>query len=104
MDQIYHIVFALSVVNILGLLLLIIQSERRSKKFDEVLANLASIANRLTRIETQYEGVPDHEDLAEIKEQLSGIVTDVATINERWKVNVRQLDTIQRHLLSEDKA
>lgn len=96
MEHVNAMVFALSVVNILGLLLLIIQSERRTKSIDELLM-------RVTRMETRYEGAPDHEDLGEISEKLSGLVTDVATINERWQVTNRTMGTIQQHLLQEDK-
>lgn len=96
MEHLNAVVFAMTVVNILGLLLLIVQSERRTKSLDELLM-------RVTRMETRYEGAPDHGDLAEISEKISGLVTDVATTNERWKVTNRTLHTIQEHLLQEDK-
>lgn len=97
MENIANIVYALSIINILGLFLLIIQSERRGKLMEELLI-------RVTRIETRYEGVPDHDDLKEVSEKISGLVTDVSTINERWQVTNRMMGTIQQHLLAEDKT
>ena len=83
------------------------KSDKRFEEYDEALAQYdkgqAQMDRRLVKLETEFEGAPDHQDLKRIETALGVLNGDVATVKERSMSSLQSLRRIEAHLLERSK-
>jgi hypothetical protein len=83
------------------------RSDKRFDEYDQSLAQYdqgqADIDRRLVKLETEFEGAPNHEDLKRIEDALGELGEGLATVKERSMNQLHSLRRIEDHLLERSK-
>ncbi len=95
-DTIAGLELALSLINFLGLLIVLFRNETRSRDSHDV-------GRRLSLLEKHTTEAPTHRDLDDLRTRITTVALDVAGIRERQIVSNDMVRSIQKHLMEDDE-
>jgi hypothetical protein len=95
-EAIAAVIIALLVINLVGLLAVGLRIGSQGSE------NRA-LESRLTKLEARVENLPTHRDLADLRDDLSDLVRNVAEISGQAETQTRMLRSIQEHLLENNR-
>lgn len=94
-DQILGLIFAVTLINFLGLILIGVRGETRAN-------NNNAYEKRLAILETAMVNMPSHSDMSAMRDRIAGIDGKLGGVAERLTGQNDMLRTIHSHLLQDD--
>lgn len=98
-ETISAVVIALLVINLLGLLVVGWRISSQSDDVRGITNDSRALADRITHLEAQVKTMPTHRDLTDLRDDISGVVENVAAISGQTQTMTQMLKSIQDHLL-----
>lgn len=90
-DEVSYLLMLLGILNLIGLVALWIHMDRRGKE-------TSSLNVRVSQLETNFNYLPRHRELTEIRASLAELSNAVAGMRERTEATTLMLRSIQTHL------